>query len=239
VREPRLYEGAFDCPHCRAFSQQLWYTPSARDFSIKRFKDYLQDWYAEAECDKKPSISDESEQEYGSVISNMMVSRCDHCRDVSLWVGTECIFPSFNPVDPPNPDMPEMVKAEYVEAASILHASPRGATALLRLALEKLCGELGYHGKINTSIGDMVKKGLDPRIQRALDALRVIGNEAVHPGTLDLGDDKDTARKLFTLLNLIVEGMISHDKHVESLYSMLTPEQIKGIENRDKDSKGS
>jgi len=239
VREPRLYQGAFDCPHCCAFSKQLWFTPWAQDFNIKQYKDYLPTWYAEAENDKKPSISLETKKkDYGAVISNLMVSQCDHCSDVSLWIGTECIFPSFNPVDPPNPDMPDMVKAEYVEAASILHASPRGATALLRLALEKLCVELGYHGKINTSIGAMVKKGLDPRIQMALAALRVIGNEAVHPGTLDLRDDGETARKLFSLLNLIVEGMISHDKHVESLYNMLTPEQIKGIENRDKDSKG-
>ena len=79
-------------------------------------------------------------------------------------------------------------------------------------------------------------EGLDPRIQKALDALRVLGNEAVHNGKLDLSGDKETARKLFTLLNLIVEGMISHDKHINSLYGMLTPEQLKGIENRDKDS---
>jgi len=44
--------------------------------------------------------------------------------------------------------------------------------------------------------------------------VRVIGNEAVHPGKLDLKDDRDTATRLFKLVNIIAEQMISNPKHV-------------------------
>jgi hypothetical protein len=237
VREPKLYQGAFDCPHCRAFSKHDWFVGVGHSPNEHQLDARLEEIVKPLIHNRKPRFT-YARQSSGYEIVGLNLSTCTHCKEMTIWEGLDCIYPRPRTVEQPNPDMPASVRAEYEEAASILYASPRGATALLRLALEKLCIELGYHGKINTSIGAMVKKGLDPRIQMALDALRVIGNEAVHPGTLDLRDDGETARKLFTLLNLIVEGMISHDKHVESLYNMLTPEQIKGIENRDKDSKG-
>jgi hypothetical protein len=59
------------------------------------------------------------------------------------------------------------------------------------------------------------KNGLDGRIQKALDVVRVIGNKAVHPGQIDLRDDKATASKFFALVNLIVEATITSPKHVQ------------------------
>ena len=67
----------------------------------------------------------------------------------------------------------------------------------------------------------MVRKGLSPVVQQALDAVRVVGNEAVHPGALDLRDDRDTAGRLFELVNIIAEQMISNPKHVRELYKKL------------------
>src|SRR5688572_10249423 len=85
----------------------------------------------------------------------------------------------------------------------------------LRLAIKKLCAELGETGKnINDDIASLEKKGLDKRVQQALDIVRVIGNDAVHPGQIDLRDDRDTATKLFGLVNLIAEKMITEPKHV-------------------------
>ncbi|WP_424033423.1 DUF4145 domain-containing protein [Methylocella sp.] len=49
--------------------------------------------------------------------------------------------------------------------------------------MQKLCVELGEKGKnIDDDIANLVKKGLSPELQQALDILRVIGNEAVHHG---------------------------------------------------------
>jgi hypothetical protein len=46
---------------------------------------------------------------------------------------------------------------------------------------------------------------LAPESRMTLDSVRVIGNETVHPGTMDMRDDHDTAIKLFGLANLIVD----------------------------------
>ena len=62
-----------------------------------------------------------------------------------------------------------------------------------------------------------MKKGLPPKIQQALDIVRVIGNNAVHPGQIDLRDDRSTAMRLFELVNLIAEVMITQQKEVEKL----------------------
>jgi len=127
------------------------------------------------------------------------------------------------------------VKALFEEARSILDLSPRGSAALLRLAIDKLTLELGAEGDdLNKRIGDLVRKGLDRRIQMALDAVRVIGNEAVHPGAMDLSDERETAEILLGLVNLIAEKMLSEEKHLVEVYSLIPPGKRKGIENRDK-----
>ncbi|NOD30024.1 DUF4145 domain-containing protein [Ruegeria atlantica] len=130
--------------------------------------------------------------------------------------------------------MPKNVREDYYEAALILDASPRGAAALLRLGLQKLCVHLGEPGKhIDTDIASLVSKGLDVRVQQALDAVRVIGNEAVHPGSIDLRANRETAEMLFQLMNLIVEKMISEPKHVQSVYDKLPQTKREAIERRD------
>ena len=66
-----------------------------------------------------------------------------------------------------------------------------------------------------------VKKGLDVRVQRSLDIVRAIGNNAAHPGQIDLRDDRDRADNLLRLVNLIAHIMITQPKHVQSLCGSL------------------
>jgi hypothetical protein len=130
--------------------------------------------------------------------------------------------------------MPESVLKLYSEASIIHNQSPRGAAALLRLGLQILCKELGEEGKnINTDIGKLVQRGLPTMVQKALDSVRVIGNDAVHPGQIDT-DDPETVGKLFKLTNLIVEYMITLPRDVDDVYNGLPEEKLKGIEGRDK-----
>jgi len=66
-----------------------------------------------------------------------------------------------------------------------------------------------------------------------LDIVRVIGNDAVHPGAIDLRDDPDIAVHLCKLLNFIVDAMITQPKQVDSLYDALPEEKRAQIEQRD------
>lgn len=153
-----------------------------------------------------------------------------------MWVGGVMSYPEQVHAVSANKDTPPDIARDYDEARAIAQKSPRGAAALLRLAIQKLCVYLGEPGKnINHDIASLVSKGLDPRIQKALDVLRVVGNEAVHPGTIDLNDDPDTAENLFKLFNLIVEKMISEPKLVDEVYSNLPPDKLAAIEKRDRE----
>lgn len=151
-----------------------------------------------------------------------------------MWVYDRLVFPPALEGPEPNPDLPEDVSRDYEEARRILTLSPRGSAALLRLAIQKLCIALGEKGrKLDDDIASLVRKGLSPMVQEALDAIRVIGNEAVHPGVLDLKDDVDTVKQLFASVNIIAEQMISNPKYIDELYEKIPEGKKKAIENRD------
>jgi hypothetical protein len=129
--------------------------------------------------------------------------------------------------------MPGDVKSDYDEAAAIYTQSPRGAAALLRLSVQKLMVYLGQSGEnINSDIAALVAAGLPSQIQKALDVVRITGNNAVHPGQLN-ADDVTVAQQLFPLINLIVEYQISMPARVDALYGALPAGALAGIERRD------
>jgi hypothetical protein len=203
---PGLDVGTFNCPNCRAYSKQRWGYPAAQCEGINVGAD-----------------------------KDFRISRCDNCQRLAIWIKGELIHPASLGGAIPNSDLSDEVKADFSEARKIVLDSPRGAAALLRLAVQKICVELGQNGKnINDDIASLVENGLPPQIQQALDVVRVVGNNAVHPGSLDMKDDVDTAERLFSLVNLIAEVMISQPKHVQDMYDSLVPDGTKeAIEKRD------
>lgn len=71
-----------------------------------------------------------------------------------------------------------------------------------------------------------------------MDTIRVIWNHAVHPGQLDLRDDRDTAMGLFELMNFIVEEQIASKKRQAARYQRIPESSIrKKIEERNQKSK--
>lgn len=140
-------------------------------------------------------------------------SACHHCQDLCYWYNGRMIVPSEAPVPPPHYDMPDVCIEYYNEARDVVARSPRAAAALLRLTIQKLLVELGEKGKsINDDIGALVAKGLPVEVQQALDYCRVVGNNAVHPGEIEINDDPNIANSLFEMINFIVEVRISHPK---------------------------
>ena len=163
---------------------------------------------------------------------NVSVSGCYSCERLSVWVDDRVIYPPLRYGVEPNQDLPEDIIRDYEEARSIVDLSPRGAAALLRLCIQKICIFLKEPGKnLDDDIASLVKKGLDSRVQKALDIVRVIGNEAVHPGQIDLRDDRGTATELFKLVNLIAEIMISQPNAIDAMYNALPAPKLKPILN--------
>lgn len=208
---PEFEKEWFTCPNCNVYAKQ--------------------DWKCIYRDDKK-----------------IHISKCQHCKDVSIWI-VENIFhqwywpiqketmtyPKKSNIPLPNEDLYDEIKLDYLEASNILNDSPRWACALLRLALQKLMVQLWEDWKdINKNIWNLVKNWLSVTIQQALDSVRVIWNEAVHPWELDLKDNIDTATKIFWLINIIADVLITQPKKIQELYWTLPEWKLEWIENRDR-----
>lgn len=179
-------------------------------------------------------VLDASSRVKTSSFLEVWFSQCSRCKNFAVWVNDRIVWPQTGDAPSPNSDLPDDVRVDYEEASAILGASPRGAAALLRLGVQKLCKHLGGKGdNLSADIGFLVKKGLNPKIQEALDTIRVIGNHAVHPGQIDLQDDREIARTLFDLVNLVADSMISHPKRMSEVYDNLPERDLKRIKSRD------
>ena len=254
---PSVRETAFNCPHCGALTTQQWYhfraqplggesrVPFVMDAAHREslgismiqdvaLRNRMEQWAdmlmtGEPSLGKAPPVGQSTLE-----LRNVSVSECFNCEKLSVWIYDRLVHPRTGQAQPANPDLPDDIRRDYDEARSILDDSPRGAAALMRLAIQKLCKELGQAGEnVNNDIRALVADGLDPQVQKALDAVRVIGNNAVHPGQIDLRDDRAVAETLFGLLNVIVEKTISGPKHIDEVYATLPEPDREAIAKRD------
>lgn len=222
---PKIGLDAFNCPHCNAYAQMEWF-PLFDASGIGELTE-----------------------------TNIQIAACSRCGEVSIWwsklkasqefgasiLGTtrenhgKMLLPDVGFASHPESDMPDDVKVDYIEASRIFMDSPRGAAALLRLALQKLCVYLGEEGKnINNDLRLLAEKEvLSPQVIKVADTLRITGNNAVHPGQMSDADFDQVAGKMFDLLNFIVRKAITEPRELDELYRM-TPEQPrKAAEERD------
>ena len=200
---PEFYSKAFNCPHCNVLTTQYWTAPAI----------FFQN--------SRPVDSDFMPR----------LSWCMNCDKQCLWLNGKLIVPDSGDAPLPNEDLSDNIKADYMEAASVLQKSPRAAAALLRLALQKLCKQLGGEGKnIQQDIDLLMGKGLHSGVMEAMDAVRIVGNHAVHPGELDIQDNPEIVAGLFDLINFIAETMLTEPKKREAFYARLPGKR----NNRDK-----
>lgn len=204
VVPPRFELDAFQCPFCSAYAHMAW----------DRLRT-INTWF------------------------DIFVATCRHCRRYSIWRKIRdgegyLIEPKTVSAPPPHTDLPADCANDYEEAREIADRSPRGAAALLRLVVQKLCAKLGQPGEnINNDIRALVKAGLPVDAQQALDVLRVTGNNAVHPGEMDVDGNRDLVAASFELINFIVDQQITQKKRVANLFARLPDGAKDAIAKRD------
>lgn len=218
-----IFKGkAFHCPHCNVLSHMIWGAlSSTKSDGQSRGVDFL--------C-----------------------STCSHCKQDAFWLVADrnviiipllvaathgiMVYPDTMIAPTPSDDMPDDIKKEYLEAASIYQKSPRGAVALLRLGLQKLCVHLGGEGKnINADLAKLAEDELvSKKLIRSADIIRIVGNNAVHPGTISDHDFEDVSFKLFALINMIVQQGITEPKEVDNMFGALPDGPRQAAEDRDK-----
>jgi hypothetical protein len=202
---PKHKEKQFHCIHCGVFAAQYW----GPLYYNHRYSEF-------------------------SLCEPLDHCVCSHCNQWSYWYEGHMVVPCEALVPPPHADMPAECITEYNEARSIVSLSPHAASALVRLAVQKLMVVLGEKGKnINDDIGSLVSKGLPVQVQQAMDFCRVVGNNAVHPGTIEINDTPEIAHNLFAMMNFIVEDRIARPRQVHELYTRLPEDARKAIEARD------
>jgi hypothetical protein len=236
---PAIDQLAFNCPHCDALARQFWFSVHADPLKsdekpvvataetvktltfgdIEEAERVRKLKWAEQMASGRPFL--EVHREFRNRdVQNVSISWCFNCNEMCLWVYDQLVWPRRAEGPEPKLDAPPNVQREYEEASQTLEASPRGAAALLRLAIEKLCKELGVSGEsLKDDIAFFVREDIDARVQKVLDAARIIENNAVRPGRL--GDDEATAETLSGLVNLICEKMIMEPRHLQAVYTKL------------------
>jgi len=154
---PQYKDTEFHCPYCHVYASQEWW---------------------QALIHKSTGWED----------TEFYISECVHCDKQAIWSKEgKIIFPEESSIAMPSPDLPENCISDYMEARSVFPYSSRASAALLRLCIERLLLHLGEKGHdLNAVIKALVKKGLSPLTQKSLDVCRVVGNNAVHPGEINI-----------------------------------------------------
>lgn len=209
VNYPGPGKSAFDCPHCGAFAQQI----SANKVSTAG------------------QILGHGQTQDSGVWTG---TRCVRCEQTVIWRDDEMMYPAGRIGPRASSDMPADALKLYEEARAVGGQSPRSAAALLRLATEVLVNGLDpAAGTLYQKIGRLQERGLAQQIVDALDVLRVIGNNAVHPGEIVMSEQPETVGALFAVLNHVVTEVVTKEREIRQLKKLLPEDARAAIERRD------
>jgi Domain of unknown function (DUF4145) len=175
---PALRAPHFVCPHCGVDAQQLW---QDADFPARGT---------------------------GEVDSALLRAECVLCHRRSYWIAGEMVWPHPTVGVAPPPDLAADLVDLYDEARSVAPISPRAATALLRLLVDRLVASLGAaDGTLEDRIASLAAEGhLPAQVTEGLAAVRVQGSDGLRPGQIDADEEDDAA--VVELLCLLVKAIV-------------------------------
>ncbi|MGH0487453.1 DUF4145 domain-containing protein [Bacillus mycoides] len=230
---PRLHAEVFNCPHCKCTTKFEWHLLSCRSgnltfigWQLYKERPRLVSNQIDSDADGYTNTGSSKKIEQDNIEKDwkLHISICSICHQHLLWKDGNIIYPNKHGVDDPNLDMPKAVRDLYNEARSIVQLSPKSSCALLRLGLEKLLIELKCPKGNNIYQNIKLLKerdNINDVVFDALDAVRLVGNNAVHPGKIKIDDNPKIAITLFWLLNFIVEELISKPAKVREFRESL------------------
>lgn len=207
--QPEKGKAAFTCPHCGAFAGQTW----------------------EEAWVKGPTPG----YYYASPVTT---AQCLACNNYSYWVWSELVKPRPNDAPRLGDRFPRHIIEIHAEAAQIMLDSPRAALGLLRLCVDLVCLDRGATGdNLNKRIGSLVDAGVAQRIQKALDTIRILGNDALHEtkyGDHDRAGYQEAVARCFWLLRYLDTHLYEEPAQVDKIYEELPAPKLEAVESRDK-----
>lgn len=234
--EPEFDKNAFTCPHCQVLSVMEFIVPFRIQQGLhnnldKLKQDIKKTGYITENINNDINNMAEFATSYGQYANAFAICENPNCQKISIWIDEKMVYPKPRLTPLPNDDLPDDIKADYEEASLIVQDSPRGACALLRLALQKLMIHLGKDKNLDRVIKNLMQENIDEDLRKALDSVRVVGNSAVHPNELEIRDKPEIAFQLFKLINFIANEVLTSRKEIREFYNENIPDTAKR-ENR-------
>lgn len=202
---------AYKCPYCNVV---------CRDDGAITKKVYESFHYSGSDCLHYDSS--------GTVI--LSLSKCPNCNEVAVSLIGRRITPySYPPAGAIHlPEyIPDAVRTDYMEALSIVDASPKASATLSRRCLQGMIHDCwNIHEKnLNAEISSLKGK-IDASQWKAIDALRKIGNIGAHMESdinLIIDVEPNEAQALIKLIELLIkEWYISRHDAEELLKEIVT-----------------
>lgn len=146
----------------------------------------------------------------GAVV--LSISRCPNCGGVAIGLVGEGITPYHYPpagaIHLPG-YIPDAIRSDYMEALSIVNASPKASATLSRRCLQGMIHDYwGIHEKnLNAEISSLRGK-VDPSQWKAMDALRKVGNIGAHMESdinFIVDVEPEEAQALIKLIELLID----------------------------------
>lgn len=226
------------CPHCRVVVNYRIFNSNIALSGIENLLDELEKYMERTRnnyhlnSDTETLIKDKFigsiknliNLENNKELNRIDIDTCPSCKKIIVWLDNEVIYPKPVLTPPPNEDLPQDIKDDYDEAAKILQDSPRGSCALLRPALQKLLLSIGQDRNLDRAIQDLNEgNAIDDDIQKAMDSVRIAGNNSIHPNKLDidLKDNKELAIQLFKIINYIANYILTKRREIEEMANKL------------------